>query len=320
VRRYLLPVETPPDLAYFLIPFLERDSKEPLLTRREVLAGIAMGLILPSFLFSKEGEEWEGELAPYNPFLPPLSYFQNLKGVAFDPPKIRKILRGLLDRFRATRKLTYAEGLLIYTYILWRALPPGKEREEVIRFASTLGAEVTDALPKAPTGYFFTVMATGFTALSAGVINALHLIPTYQKMLLKAIEIQKGYMWGMPLILLGAMYMKLPPFPISLGDMKKAGEYFEYARPYAGRKFGIWHSFYGEYLYLTRGIEAIHSFFEESLKGFRPENALHVYSMDLALRGLLLIEEAVRSGRYDKYLWSPLLIPSQPYGLKPGDF
>lgn len=280
-------------------------------------AGLA-SLLLPA-PSSLEEASFKPELAPYNPFLPPNAYFQSLKQIFFDPNRMKTLIPKLLNAFHEEPRRTYAEGLLIYCYLLWRALPKGEERTEVVRMALKIGEEVTKRLPRAPTGYFFTVMATGFTALTAGVINALHLIPTYQKMLLKAIEMDKTYMWGMPLILLGAMYMKLPPFPISIGSLEKAGEAFQASAPYARRKFGLWHSFYGEYLYLTEGIEAIRPFFQRTLKEFKPDNALHVFSVDVALRDLLLIEEAVKEGRYDKYLWSPLLIPAQPYGLKPED-
>jgi tetratricopeptide (TPR) repeat protein len=206
--------------------------------------------------------------------------------------------------------------IFLYGYAYWRILPR-EEKENFSRALYTMGKEIADKIPLSPTGYMIQTAATGLSVLTAGVLNALHLLPIYRKNLQEAINRKPDYFWGLPYILLGAMYLKAPPFPLSIGDLAQAESALRKAEPLSRRKYAFWYIFYIEYLYLSSGIDKAREYERELLREVVPPTSYLAYIWDTAVVDVKNFFSAVKENRYDKYLYSPLLEIPTSSGEKP---
>ena len=58
-----------------------------------------------------------------------------------------------------------------------------------------------------------------------GILNSLQVAKPMREAALKAYNLDKSYFYAMPPQILGRLYFKLPPFPMSFGNINKAAEY-----------------------------------------------------------------------------------------------
>jgi hypothetical protein len=256
------------------------------------------------------------DLTVYDLFLPPEHYWKTTHRFMYDPSALRRIVNLLFSRYRESGLLDLAEGAFFYGYSLWRALEDREEREKVTALIYKMGEEVEKRHPRAPLGFLMQAGATGMHIVTTGILNALHLAPKYRGMLEEGIRRDPQYFYGLLQILMGALYLKAPPFPVAVGDLNKAREYLEKAEVYARRKYGFWYIFYGEYLLLTAGLEATLKLREELVKETSPPNAYLAYIRDSAITDLDRLIERYRKKEYDKYLYSPLLEVARPSGIR----
>lgn len=263
------------------------------------------------------GGEFPAELAPYDLYLPPSHYQEFTRRFIYDPRQLAQIVKRLYEAYESSKDPRFAEAVFFYTYAWWRATPTREERERIALWLNEVGKKVEAHHRQSPLGFIFQAAATGMIVVSTGILNALNLVPRYRQMLEQAIALNSDYFYGLLYILMAALYLKVPPFPVAVGDMGKARKYLEQAAPLARRKYGFWYIFYGEYLLLTEGPQALEKLSGELIREVNPPNAYLAYIRDSAISDLRFLLEKFQNKAYDKYLYTPLLEVAKPSGLYP---
>lgn len=96
---------------------------------------------------------------------------------------------------------------------------------------------------------FWLAVNYGSYGNEKGIMKSLSLISPIKDLSEKCIELDESYFYGGAWRVLGRLYHKAPGFPLSIGDNKKALEYFEKALEF-GPKFYLNHLFIAE-LYIS---------------------------------------------------------------------
>lgn len=283
-------------------------------TRRDFLQFLS--LILFPLRLAGETRDFPEELAPYDLYLPPQQYWERTRKEMYDPRKLEGIVRLFFREYLARGTLALAEAAFFYAYALWRAIPERGEREKFTTTLMAMGEEVAKRHPRSPLGFTMQTAATGMHIVSTGVLNALHLMPVYRKMLEEALSRNRTYFYGLLLILQGALYLKAPPFPVAIGDLSRARGFLEEAGTLARKVYGFWYIFWGELLLLTEGVKALERVQAELVEEVRPPNAYLAYIRDSAIMDLEALLRKAREGSYDKYLYSPLLEVARSSGMR----
>ncbi len=110
----------------------------------------------------------------------------------------------------------------IYLFLYWQLCRDPKEKLATINRGIKYAVETIKAYPEDPEGWLRRGIFIGLLALQQGVLNSLSVAPAMIKYLSKAYDIDKAYLDAEPAIVLGKTLYKLPPFPISYGNKKKA--------------------------------------------------------------------------------------------------
>jgi hypothetical protein len=187
--------------------------------------------------------------------------------------------------------------------------PLGEERKKVARFSRIMSEKYLKNHPDLPAGYLWLAVHTGMEALSIGILNALQFIPTYRRSLEEVIRRFPDYFFGGAYTLLAKGYLKLPPFPLSIGNLDLAEEYLEKARPYQERKIAFWYLVYAELKLLREGIQGAEGMIERMKMEISPKDAFSLYSLIASLHDADKLLEVVKKNEYDRYQWDPLLFP-----------
>lgn len=273
-------------------------------------------LFSPLPLFGKDYDL--EELERYRREHPSSYYWKYLKDVMFDPRALSQLVPQCALAYRDTRKIFLGECTYFYGYAWWRVASL-EERRKIARFLVQFADEAIRIHPDQPFGYCTKASAFGLEILTLGVLEGLHYLPHYQKMISVAVEKKPDYSFGLPLYLMAAMYVKAPPFPISIGSLEKAQEYFARAYPYARGRSALYYVFYAEFTYLaTQSLAEAKKIKRKMLEEMDPPNQYEVYTLDIAISDMDNLLQAIESGTYDKYRYSPLLKKAESSGLSPG--
>ncbi len=193
-----------------------------------------------------------------------------------------------------------------YVYILWDISPKAKKK-----LYSTIGIKYADEtikkFPKSPDGWVRKGIFIGTYAITVGVLNVLKYAPEMIKNLQKAYQLNKRYYYAMPCQVLGRVYFKLPPFPLSYGDINKAARYLYEALKIAP-------SFAHIYVYLAeleaeRGNKKLALKFLDKIAQIHPKTWYEVLIKKWTLRVLHREKEYILHGwnKYDyDFLTDPL--------------
>jgi len=246
-----------------------------------------------------------------DPFGPPRLHYDQLRPLLKKPEDIEAIITRLLSAYRGTHKEKYLLWSLSYAFLLWQSVPRGQERVRVSLIGTRLVGELsqTSLPPHIPA--FWEAVFMGTLALSQGILNTLQYVPEFIKRLKKVEESAPSYFYGSSALLLAKMYIKLPPFPLSLGNISMGMEYLEKARPYQERTYALWYVVKAEGEYLLYGKERAYATLDQ-LREVCPVDVTTRYTYEMAIYLSERFREAIETGSYDKYLWDPLLEPITP--------
>ena len=155
-------------------------------------------------------------------------------------------------------------------------------------------------------------MFLGVEALTLGILNALQLIPTYEKRLQASVERDPDYFYSMAAILRAKILIKTPPRPLSIGNVSKGLKVLDNVSQSARNKMAIWHLFYAEGELLLEGpgvaLKRLHGIQDSVL----PVDIATAVTLDQTLSDAVYFESVIEKKKYNKYTWDPVLIPAKP--------
>ena len=93
------------------------------------------------------------------------------------------------------------------------------------------GVIVVDASQSDGDTVMEVALYAGAEALTRGVLEALQLIPENQARLERVERDHPGYFYGSPALIVGKGYIKVPPFPLSVGNIAKGIAFLRKAVP-----------------------------------------------------------------------------------------
>lgn len=307
-------------------------------SRREALAAVGYYLALsslPALPTIAHGESSDDALRELVYSLPikdfdyygPIETYARLRRLYYNARANGLCFERLSKHYLASNEAWAAETCLAVGYGWWRAESSQAARLKVARLGQKFAGKIIGDFPDSPVGYCWQAVFVGVEALTLGILDALHLIPNYQKALARVNAINPAYFYGFSTLLLAKILLKTPPKPLSIGNLEDAQQLLEQGRPMQQGKLAIWYLFYAELLYQTQGLDAALAKLNEMRDQVKPENVATAVILDQTLFDAAYFERVLRENRYNKYTWDPIMIPAKPtpakdllkYGLKVED-
>ncbi len=194
-----------------------------------------------------------------------------------------------------------------YVYILWDISPLQMKKsisKEGLRYAE----ETIKMFPNNPDGWIRKSIFLGTYAITVGVLNVLYLAKDIKNAALKAYQLNKRYYYAMPCQILGRIYFKLPPFPVSYGDPDKAAKYL-----YEAFKFAP--NFAHIYMYLaeleaSRGNIKLAEEFLDKIPQLHPKTWYELLIKKWTMRTLPKAKKYLRE-KWNKYEYDFLIDPAR---------
>jgi tetratricopeptide (TPR) repeat protein len=116
------------------------------------------------------------------------------------------------------------------SYILWRLeKDDNAKRMKLANIALKASQELIKLNPKSEEGYYWMGASLGMIGTTRGVLNSLQLLPELKKAFETAITINDSYIHYNAYAHMGHLYLRLPGFPVSIGDRAKGLEYLKKA-------------------------------------------------------------------------------------------
>ncbi len=107
-------------------------------------------------------------------------------------------------------------------YYAWRLETDSKARLAVAKVALAMAKKATQLDPKSAAAWYWLGSHYAVIGLTQGVLNSLQLIPEGKKSYDQSIALDPSYRKGTAIANLARVYMVVPGFPMSIGDVDKA--------------------------------------------------------------------------------------------------
>ncbi|MCX7821387.1 MAG: tetratricopeptide repeat protein [Brevinematales bacterium] len=120
-------------------------------------------------------------------------------------------------------------------------------KKKVFETAMNFGKRAVELNPKGPDGHYWLGIAYAKWSEANGILSSLFYADDVLDEMTKTIEIQSDFLWGLALAVRSRVYSVAPPWPISVGDRKKAYIDIHQALKY-GPRYRLNHKFYAEIL------------------------------------------------------------------------
>ncbi len=192
-----------------------------------------------------------------------------------------------------------------YMYILWDIAPVDR-KAMYAKIGLKYAEETIKKFPDHPDGWIRKSIFLGIYGITIGVLNVLSLAKDMRDAALKAYRIDKKYYYAMPCQVLGRLYFKLPPFPLSFGSMDKASKYLYEA-------MSISPDFAHIYMYLAeleaaRGNIKLADEFLSKIPSIHPRTWYELLIKRWTMRTLPIARKYLRE-KWDKYNYDFLIDP-----------
>ena len=265
---------------------------------------VAGGLFFPSL-----SPALPRDLDIYDPF-GKVENYEKLRRVMNRVSQIEQLIKDLWRSYETTGNARHGIWTLYYTALLWQVSPDPKQRTMVAKAGIQLARRLQKRFPKKLDPFFWESAFLAFHALTQGVLNSLQFIPIYESRLRTVEKRNPKFFYGGVYLLLAKLYMKTPPFPVSVGDLGKAKENLEKARPYQEKIYALWYIALAEYYHIVGETEKVNPTLERIHKEVCPIDAMTYYTYELAMHQAEAFREAIKTGKYDRYMWDPFLEPA----------
>lgn len=253
-----------------------------------------------------------------DPYAPPRRYWEELRPLFFSQSAMRQVVERLISAYRQEKEARLGEWMLYYAYIWWRTAPEASDRLKIAKAGRRLSRGFSSDHPDHVAGHLFAAVFTGVEQLTRGVLETLQMIPSYRDAMEAAVARDESYNNGLPLLLQAIMYIKLPPFPVSVGDPQKGRAYLERAGEYMRGRYALWYLYAAEADLGGQGASAAFDKLERMRREVEPVDVNTAYVYDATRTDAERLRRAVEAGRYDKYRWDPLMEPQRPGAEAPG--
>ena len=135
------------------------------------------------------------------------------------------------------------------------------------------------------------------------------MVPTFMKSLEAMVKIDPSYFYGSASMLRAKMYLKTPPFPLSVGDMDNALESLEIARRYQEKHYAFYYIIRAEAEHLQgdtkKALQTLSTFHTQ----IDVRNNAEQFTLDMAQADGAKFAKALQDGSYDKYRFDPFMQP-----------
>lgn len=251
------------------------------------------------------------DLDRFDPFSSVDNYFSFMRPILFDYSLGRPYLDALWELYSKQRRLADGERVLMGMFLLWRTIGDKQERIRFSRAAQKMADLIAQHHGSSPIAHVWGAIFFGLEVLAAGVLDSVHLAPQIQKRLELAIAADSTYLYGLAHLINAKMYIKAPPFPVSVGNYEKGYKHLEIARPLSEGKFAGWYIILAEGELLTKNREAAFAVLDRMAVEIKPRNAAEAYALDSIMADGNAFRAAVESGEYNKYFWDSFLLPAR---------
>lgn len=143
-----------------------------------------------------------------------------------------------------------AYGLLCEMMYLEGEIAPSSKKEAIYERGAEFGKKGIELSPDHLESNFWLSVVYGMLGEAKGIMSSFFLMEPIEKHATKAMKINEGYFYGAPLRVLGYYYHRIPGWPISKGDNKKALEYMRQALVYGP-------DFFLNHLYIAQIYKAL---------------------------------------------------------------
>ncbi len=285
--------------------------------RRTLLANCVGGaavLALPATGLAVRPEDLDLDL--FDPFGPIGTNYDRIRNVVAGVHDVEPFIKHLWDQYVSTGRREYGEWTLSYVNLWWQSLPQDKsERIRVARIGRKTSDRVAADHADSAAGPMWSAIFWGYEALINGVLDFLNQVPAFFKRLEEANSRDNSYMFGTATLGMAKAYIKLPPFPMSVGSLKKGYAYLDQVRPLMERHYALWYVVYAEAEMQRVGRDAAFQALD-LIDRVCPVDVASQYTFELSVYLRERFHEAVESGKYDKYLWDPLMEPIEALRTK----
>ncbi len=157
---------------------------------------------------------------------------------------------GLIALIEKDGTCDWAYGLLSEVYY-WRGeVAPAREKLGLFEKGVEFGERGVELEENSLESNFWLAVNYGLYGTEKGVLKSLELIKPIQACLERALDVDESYFYGGPWRAMGRLLNKVPGWPISIGDNKKAIECLETAL-----EFGP--TFYLNHLYIAEAFTSV---------------------------------------------------------------
>lgn len=228
----------------------------------------------------------------------------------FDRVKIRDAIRAIrVDLKKNPGDLSAGNALGIWLFALWRrSKNPGIKRK-VARLGLVNAERLVRFHPDQADGYIHKAIFLGTQAISEGVLNVLNVVTDFLAAVNRAQQLNPDILYGAPEWLKGRFLFKLPPAPVSIGNLKEGRRLLRSVR----RKFPQLAS---TYLFLAESLlldgktdEALKLL--DDIKNLKPDTFLAAYLKETSLLDAQSLRAVIKKG-WDRFAWDPFLTVLPP--------
>lgn len=235
-----------------------------------------------------------------------------MRSIYFNPELIRALLEREWKAFVAGDEKAGPQALG-HVYVWWRLAEAKEDRIRISQVGRKMAQEVRSRMPEHPAGYLWAAVFLGTETLSRGVLDALYLMPEFRRNLAAAAAIDPDYFYGTAQMLEAKLYIKLPPRPLSLGDLARGREILKKSEARLRTRYAYWHLFAAELELQRSGIAAARAILDKIATEVHPVDVTTAWVKESSLVDAERLLAAVSDGSYNKYTWDAQLFPARPW-------
>lgn len=292
-------------------------------SRRRLLTGAAAGLAVPMVPMTVNADlvarVRELGLERFLPRAAPDNYIRYLAPLTQQADALARILvQRFVKAFRATGDLVYGETALMQVFVWWRAETSPEQRLRIARLGISLADDFAAVSSTHPAGPFWRAVHLGSLALTRGILDSLRYVPEVQEGLRITIQRSPDYFHRMPSLVQAKLLMKAPPFPVSIGNLRRSVELLERTPEATRRHNALWYLFRAEAALQLDGEPACLDYLDRMAREVTPVDVATAFLLDSSLGDADAFREVLARGQYNKYTWDPLLEPLRTGALGSG--
>jgi len=197
----------------------------------------------------------------------------------------------------------------MYGLLLWYTAE-NKEKESISKLNIKWAQEFLKYYPTNSFAMSMKSLFLGTYGLSQGVMNALYISNMGKKSLERAYELGNKWQKGFAAALLGRQYFKLPPYPISFGNLKSATKFAKISIKYQPNN-AMFYEFLAEiYAYKGEVDKAIKIL--NKIKEIKPKCWYDIILKNRIINNYDIFLEILKSqlkGKYNKYKYDFFMDP-----------